>query len=330
MTRTKTALGWLLLGGALGACGISVRGPALPSPGAGQAMPPGTFREVLRQEPDGRRRTFELHVPAGYDPAHAAPLVVVVHGAFNTGRGMEAKTRFSALSEREGFLVAYPEGIGLAGLFQHWNAGLCCGRALRIGVDDVGFLDQVIDRVEEVLAVDPERIYMIGESNGAMLTYRYAAERSERLAAAGVSAGAYGGRRATDGEIWRVSEPGVPVPLIAFHGLADDRVPFEGGASVGTLPVPEALDFWARANGCTGAPQEERLRDGQVLHRWWRGEGCAPVELWTIEGWGHEWPGGKPADKPEAARLLRGFDATEMAWDFFRRHRRVVPIQDGS
>ncbi|MCB1058479.1 MAG: alpha/beta fold hydrolase [Acidobacteria bacterium] len=324
------------LGGAvlaLAGCGVGLRGSALPSPDPGGAMPPGTFREVLRTGEDGRRRTFEVHVPASYDPTRPTPLVVVLHGAFNTGRGIEAKTRFSALSEREGFLVAYPDGIGFAGLFQHWNAGWCCGKALRIGLDDVGFVDRVVDRIEEVFAVDPTRVYMIGESNGGMLTYLYAAEHPERLAAAGVSSGAYGGRRAIDEETWHVPRPAVPVPLVAFHGLADDTLPFAGGADVGSLPVLEGLEFWAEANGCAAAPVTEELADGAIVHRRWTAEdhdqGCAPVELWTIAGWGHEWAGGKPGDDRKAAALLHGFDATRTAWDFFRRFRRE-PAQGGS
>ncbi|MDY7093043.1 MAG: PHB depolymerase family esterase [Acidobacteriota bacterium] len=297
--------------------------PNLPDPTVG-APASGSYQETLRTELDERRRTYRVHIPSGYTGSERWPLVVVVHGAFNTGRGMEEKTGFSELADREGFLVAYPDGIGLRGLFQHWNAGFCCGKALRLGIDDVGFLDQMIQRLSDRLAVDPQRIYMIGESNGAMLTYLYASRHPSRLAAAGVSAGATGGIRGgardPDGELFRIEPPEHPVPLIAFHGLADDRVPFSGRDDGITVPVEEGLERWAQANGCEPDPATEEQRQGTVHHRVWnQGPACAPVELYTLEGWPHQWPGERFTRKLEGEEnsALAGFDAAEVAWGFF-------------
>jgi len=69
---------------------------------------------------------------------------LALHGAFGTAGTMERQSGFSELADREGFVVAYPNGIGLFGHLQHWNAGHCCGRAEMDRVDDVGFLRYVI------------------------------------------------------------------------------------------------------------------------------------------------------------------------------------------
>jgi len=62
-------------------------------------------------ESGGLVRMYSLHVPPALGP-EPAPLVLVFHGGGGNGPGTERLTRFSALADRERFLVAYPEGIG--------------------------------------------------------------------------------------------------------------------------------------------------------------------------------------------------------------------------
>ena len=88
-----------------------------------------TYVIEMPGERDGYRRSYRLHVPEGYRETETVPLVVVVHGAFSTSAEFEQHTGFSELADREGFIVAYPDGIGILGFLQHWNAGHCCGKA---------------------------------------------------------------------------------------------------------------------------------------------------------------------------------------------------------
>jgi len=142
-------------------CAPSLR--ALPNP------PPGTYRVPVDTTYRLAHRKFLLHVPPGYRADVPLPLVVVLHGAFSSGGQTEIETGFSDLADIERFLVVYPEGIGIFGLLQHWNAGHCCAKAADDGVDDVGFLAEVIATVRRKLSVDPGRTYMAGMSNGGML-----------------------------------------------------------------------------------------------------------------------------------------------------------------
>ena len=90
---------------------------------------PRTFKNTVDIEINGFRRTYLVHVPTGYTPDIPLPLVVVIHGAFDTAQGMERVSGFSLLADREGFIVLYPNGMGILGFLQHWNAGHCCGKA---------------------------------------------------------------------------------------------------------------------------------------------------------------------------------------------------------
>ncbi|OGR29509.1 MAG: hypothetical protein A2005_06195 [Desulfuromonadales bacterium GWC2_61_20] len=300
--------------------------PGLPD---SPTLPSGNYRVPTGVRFNLLRRDFLLHVPAGYRGDRPLPLLLVMHGAFSTGAETEVETGFSILADREGFLVAYPEGIGLFGWLQHWNAGHCCGKAAADDIDDIAFVDAVIAAVRQRLAVDPRRIYMVGMSNGGMFTYRYAAERTSVLAAAAVVGGAIGSRLEGGGEPWQVPPPALPLPIVIMHGLADEHVPAAGGKSPrkggvrSYAPVTEAVEFWKSANGCIGNPRETMERQGALRRQQW--QDCAQgsvVELDLFADWKHRWPAPHSTGTLPAEDRLRGFDASAAVWDFLRRYQR--------
>ena len=132
---------------------------------------PKTYKNKVDIRISGFRRTYLVHIPPDYNPQNPLPLVVVIHGAFDTAKGMEKFSGFSDLADREGFVVLYPNGMGILGFLQHWNAGHCCGKAANDNLDDVGFVAATIEDVSARLAIDRSRVYMVGFSNGGMLIY---------------------------------------------------------------------------------------------------------------------------------------------------------------
>jgi polyhydroxybutyrate depolymerase len=290
---------------------------------------PRTYAGSVDIVANGSRRSYLVHVPAGYTHENPMPLVVVIHGAFDTAEGIERISGFSRLSDREGFVVLYPNGIGILGFLQHWNAGHCCGKAAEDGVDDVGFVAAAIEDVCTRLKIDRKRVFMTGFSNGGMLTYRFAAERGEILAAAAPMAASIGGRASAEVPLWRIPEPVRPLPLLVIHGLADDDVRYEGGASLHRggertyLSVEESVRFWVGRNGCRPEPAGRELFAGRVLQKSW--SGCpdgAEVSLYLIRDWGHVWPGGELTRALAPEDPLRGFDAAGLVWDFFKSQTR--------
>jgi polyhydroxybutyrate depolymerase len=318
-----------VLAGLALACALTgcATGRALPPAGAS----PGTWRVAAGALKNGSPRSYLLHVPSGYRRDRSYPLVVVLHGAFATAREMEQRTGWSALADREGFVVAYPEGgWGVLGLLQHWNAGHCCGKAADENEDDVGFVALVVQDAARAVPVDPARVYLTGFSNGGMLVYRAIAERTELFAAAAPLAAAHGGRSSAAAPLWVTPEPRGPLPVLVMHGLADANVPFAGGVSPKKggereyLPAMDAVRFWVRADGLAPDPVVERLNGGVVTRSSWFGPGAAApqVVLYTIAGWDHRWPGGTATAGLPATDPLAGFDATAIIWDFFSRHVR--------
>ncbi|MCB1155654.1 polyhydroxybutyrate depolymerase, partial [bacterium] len=98
-------------------------------------------------EVGGVARSYIVHQPPGTTLQRPAPLVIVLHGGGGRARQVARATRFSELADREGFIVAYPNGTGRGPLLLTWNARYCCGHALRENADDVAFIAALIDRV---------------------------------------------------------------------------------------------------------------------------------------------------------------------------------------
>ena len=306
---------------ASGACSARTpdRSPTPPSDGGTQPAPPdsqGETREVSLAYA-GAMRTYRLYVPSSPDPAGAA-LVVALHGGGGNAANLERTIGLNALAEREGFLVAYPNGSGrLDEILLTWNAGNCCGYALDRQIDDVGFLRALVDQLQATFPLDRRRIYATGMSNGGMLSYRLACEAADLFAAVAPVAGALNVEDC---------EPSEPVSLLAIHGTADQHVLFEGGPPAVTADSHARLDrsvhyavtFWAARDGCGLEP--EASQTGGVVHEIY--SNCIPglgVELLAVEGGGHAWPGAAPFS-PQGDEPYPGLDASLAMWEFFKAH----------
>ena len=295
-------------------------GAALGAPtDARQPLPPGTHKVLVNQRVSGVRRSYYVHVPAGHDGATPLPVVVALHGAFSTAREFERESGFSLLADRESFIVVYPQGIGLGDLFRHWNSGHCCGKARKKNIDDVGFVLATVDDVARRNPVARARLYLVGFSNGGMLAYRIAAEHPEIVAAVAVASGTIGGVPAANEPEWSVRRPKQPVPVLALHGRADTHVPYDGGRAAqsrgksSAISVSRSIGLWVDADGCDPEPQVESMAGARVERQTWFGcRDGAEVVLYSINGWGHEWP---------KANSLGGFEAGTAIWQFFERHR---------
>jgi polyhydroxybutyrate depolymerase len=290
---------------------------------------PKTYANTVDIRINGFRRTYLVHVPPGYKPESPLPLVVVIHGAFDTAKGMEKVSGFSELADREGFVVLYPNGMGIMGFLQHWNAGHCCGKAAEDQLDDVGYVAETIKDVCSRLKIDRDRIYMVGFSNGGMLAYRFAAERGDLLAAVAPLAASIGGKPSEDAPQWHIPDPRHPLSVISFHGLEDDDVPYEGGPSRhrgGTRTywsVEKSIEFWVGKNGCSQEAKEAYFSEGAVhLKSWVDCMNHTGIWLYLIKGWGHVWPGKYFTATLAEGDALRNFDAAEIIWDHFESLRR--------
>jgi polyhydroxybutyrate depolymerase len=196
-------------------------------------------------------------------------------------------------------------------------------------VDDIGFLLGVIEDIHSRFNIDKSKIYMVGFSNGGMLTYLFASRYTEILAAAAPLAASIGSKRSGMDSIWMTPKPKKILPLIVFHARDDQNVPYEGGFSPKKkeereyLSVSESVNFWIDNNQCNAIPSIETLHSEQVIKKTWTGPAEKnKVILYTIEEWGHRWPGHYYTDELTEADPFKEFDAAEIIWNFFKQYTR--------
>lgn len=267
---------------------------------------------------DGRERAYLLYVPD--EATGPVPLVIALHGGGGNARTM--LPRWLETARREGFAVAFPEGLGRMPSSGTWNAGGCCAYAMNEDIDDVGFMAAILDELGADPRIDASRIYMTGLSNGGMLTHRAAIALGPRLAGIAVVAGAmFGGEpQAASG-----------LPVVIIHGEQDEIVPFNGGQSPMRLVAQSqsrpfesatyAADYWRTAGGC--GPTPVTARDGDITTETYAG--CAEgseVVLYRLHSAGHTWPGSAAASVSIERQAYDRMDATAVIWSFFERHSR--------
>jgi polyhydroxybutyrate depolymerase len=268
----------------------------------------------------GLNRTYAVHVPRDRAADTPLPVVVALHGATMNGPLMAWFTGLNRKADDAGFIAVYPDGTGTNSSF-YWNGGNCCGAAMQNNIDDVAFIDSLLNDLMTAYSVDVRQIYVTGMSNGAVMAYRLAAELSSRIAAIAPVAGTLG---------VEPSKLKRPVPVLHFHGTKDEYVPFQGGIGVKSLTgtnfssVEQSIQTWVRANGCDETPRIDVLSEGDDLRvtRTTHGGGRAgsEVALVAIEGGGHTWPGTKPNLKDLGKSTLK-IAANDLMWEFFQKHR---------
>jgi polyhydroxybutyrate depolymerase len=269
----------------------------------------------------GQSRTYELYVPANIGASKPAALVIALHGGLGQGRSMAKLTGFSSLADREGFLVAYPDGLR-----RHWRDGRTMpDGTVDPGADDVAFISALIDDVATLHALDARRVYATGMSNGAIFSNYLALKLAGRIAAIAPVAGGIASESAAE------FHPAAAVSVLMINGRGDPLVPYAGGAVARThgsiVATRRSVQLWLDADGLH---DEARLRDvaanrtGDCSEQWqsWSGgRNGSAVTLVSLAGGGHTWPGGSQY----LPRLIVGavcpeLDATRVIWDFFREH----------
>ena len=188
-------------------------------------------------------RPYDFDQPAGYDAGKSYPLIVLVHGFGANGFVQDALFGFNQLADARGVFVAHPDGTLNSGGSRFWNATDACCDNEHSGVDDVAYLNAVIDDMEANFNIDTKRVFFVGHSNGAFMSHRMACDSADRVAAIVPLAG----------DVWQDASkcnPSSPVAVAQVHGDNDTLVPYDG---YGLMPsAKQSVGTWAQKNGCSG------------------------------------------------------------------------------
>jgi polyhydroxybutyrate depolymerase len=283
----------------------------------------GVFRDetVLA---GGQDRTFRIFVPTHLEKS--VPVVFVFHGTQAAGHGAESiinLTHFDRVAEANHFIAIFPEAFD-----GNWNDGRenQIAQSYLQGIDDVAFVDKILDQVKTEYLVDQHRIYATGFSNGAIFCHFLAANRSTIFAAIAPVSGQLA---------FPFSEhfhPQDSVSVFEIHGTTDPVVPYEGGKIKDdggqVTGAEETVQYWSRADGCKSEflqlPMPDFNRNDDCYPEkflWAEGKHDAEVILCRIVGGGHTWPGSVlPFYLFFLGNVCRDFSASQAIWLFFKSH----------
>lgn len=282
---------------------------------------------TIRLKHEGRERSYIVHVPKLASERRPLPVVLSFHGGGGWAAQQQDSTRLHELGGRERFIVVYPNGTGrLRNRLLTWNAGSCCGFAAESSVDDVGFVEALLDDLARRTPVDRARVYATGFSNGAMMAQRLAAERPDLVAAIAPVGGAM---------VLVGREPRAAVPVMHIHSVDDPRALYAGGLGppfpgtdhrVEHPPVAGSLARWSRANGClpAGSVVETRTEGAHTGEKLSFAPCSSGAELihWKLTVPGHVWPGAAATSRERiTGPATTVIDANEEIWKFFRDKR---------
>ncbi len=272
--------------------------PAKGNSGCGKALAAdlGVSKTTRRTVLSGvLERLYLLYVPANYDIASAAPVVLNFHGVHTPPLTQHIISGLEPISDREGFILISPDNNG--------------DSDFPSPLPDIVFVREVIANVSADLCVDAKRIFATGFSRGGFLSTWLGCGAPDLVAAIAPVSG--------------MDEPPAgcgPLPIMGFYGRLDNITPFLGGFSItgrkfaGAIPV---MKSWARANGCSDAPEVEQVSP-QVQRVSYQGCKAATI-LFIIDDAGHQWPGATIklfGDPSPPAKL----PASELIWTFFKAH----------
>ena len=237
---------------------------------------------------DFDQRHADIIIPNTKAPDQGYPLLLVLHGYGNNKFETTWYMGLQPMADRYNLLLLIPNGSLEPWGRRFWNATEVCCDARQAGVDDAGYLFSLLDKAKAEYPVDPNRVYILGHSNGGYMAYRLACERPELFQGIVSLAGAGSGREAQCSKAKALS-------VLQVHGERDGVVRYDGS----DRDSPSALktaELWAQHMECAEPPAMGKAeydlavfsKGNDTDSQTWKNcrEGHS-VALWTVNGAGH-------------------------------------------
>jgi len=254
----------------------------------------------------GKTRDYIVFTP--HHQSNAMPLIINLHGYGSSAEEQMAYTGMNAVADTAGFIVVYPDAVG-----RRWNSGIGDNPSWPTpDVDDVGFIDALIEALGERYEIDSTRVYACGMSNGGFMSCKLACELSHKIRAAASVTGII-----STGTVSSCS-PHKAIPMLFMFGTQDPTVPYLGTA--GWHSAEETVRHFSALNSCSVSdtvfmtdrdPKDESTATRITCED---STGNKRVVFYKIVGGGHTWPGAVFALR---GNTNRDINASEIICRFF-------------
>ena len=271
-------------------------------------------------EYDGYIRKYWVFLPQDYNNASNYPVVFNLHGYGHWALGQMNYSGMNSVADTAGFIVVYPQAVDSI-----WNSGIDDNPAFPApDVDDVGFINALIDTLNIQYSIDLSRIYSCGSSNGGFMSYKLACQLGYRFAAIASVVGTIS--ESTAGNC----DSQIAIPVLYIHGTADPIVPYEG--TTGWYSAEQTLQFWVNLNGCSNPDTTEmpdlNTNDNCTVERitYEECEENSKIIFFKIINGGHTWPGATVNLNPAIfGNTNHDINANLEIWNFFKDYFLTLP-----
>jgi len=257
---------------------------------------------------EGQEREHLVFIPDDYTDTNIYPLVIFLHGYGDAPQGAMEYTRFNQVGNTNNFMIVYPSGI------PNWNSGIGDNPTSSTpDVNDVGYIEALIDNLSNSYRVDLSKIYATGFSNGGFMAYKLACQLSHRIAAVASVSGVMSTSTLEN------CNPSRPIPVLHIHGTKDIYVFIDGLKE--WLSVEETILYWTNFNNCDISEmtvlQDSDPTDDCTVEKY-SYENCtnnSNVTYYKIIDGGHTWPGSGPVTYQNTNLDI---NASLEIWNFFK------------
>lgn len=279
----------------------------------------------------GYKRSYYLYVPDSWDKRSSLPVVFLFHGGGGGARGALYYYELEKKAEEAGFLLVSPNGTGESEhVLLTWNVIFGFGFAQKNNVDDIGFVNALLEYLEMKYPIDPKRIFATGLSNGAIFCHFLASQPGNRFAAIAPVVGTAGGKDQNEKDWHKPPTPQIPVSVCIIQGLIDKSVPITGGLQNRSMGEPkmmlsasDTIDFWVTANNCKPAASTSyNAKMKTTVHHFTDGANQSEVTAYILHNMGHAWPGSTRVPRKGSDAPSPDFPGNDIIWDFFKTHPR--------
>lgn len=225
----------------------------------------------------GLTREYRVYQSPNYNASVPASLVIALHGL---GGDMTSfsNTGFNAVADTANIICFFPQAIADILVGTAWNSGAGIWYYPNTSVDDVGFINALIDTAIADYAINTSRVYLCGVSMGGFMTERMALQSNTRIAAFASMSG-------TIGSYITSFHPGRHVPIAHFHGTADPIVAYTN--DLYGLDVDSLINFWVGNNSCSRIPTTysypDLINDGITVDRYEYSNGDNQSDVWLYK-----------------------------------------------
>jgi polyhydroxybutyrate depolymerase len=272
------------------------------------------------------QREYSVHLPTGFNLSTQRALVLNLHGGSGNMISAQGFSLMNPVADQNNFVVVYPQGYGIASSGYSWADGRNTS-ADQAGIDDVGFIDNLISYLVTTYNIDTNRIYICGFSNGGFMLQRLACQLSGRFAAM-ASLGS-----SMDTNLYQNCNPSKPIPFAFFNGTSDPQVPYGGGPMQNPQVTPivsveTTINFWKTKNNCQITNPVVIIPDTFTtdnstaeLYTFTDCNCNANIKFYKLINGGHTWPGVYVASQAAVlGNTNRDINASNELWSFFNSH----------